>query len=194
MWPWATDGSCSWPLSQCPSSQFQVPGSAGPGSGGFCAAPAWGQLLLVAISLTLQGDHGAGGNEGCGPGWPFWGLWLAWDAHWPKDRDICPCQCGCHLPCLVPEPRSLSLPLDCDNTRTGPWMSTSGSGPSCLCWQEKAVPVPRGTRPSWGLGGGCLQQHGTAGLTQPPPCSSPCHGWAPSPAKPSSCRHDLTGS
>lgn len=98
---------------------------------------------------------------------------------------MCPCQHGCPLLCVVPDLRSLSPPLDCDNTRTGPWMSTSGSGPSCLCWQEQTVPIPLGTL-SWGLGGGCLQQHGMAGLTQPPPHSSHCHGWAPSPSLPSS--------
>lgn len=85
---------------------------------------------------------------------------------------MCPCQHGCPLLCVVPDPRSLSLPLDCDNTRTGPWMSTSGSGPSCLCWQEQTVPVPRGTPPSWGLGGGCLQQHGMAGLSSHHPAAS----------------------
>lgn len=79
----------------------------------------------MATSLTSQGDipRGAGGNDACGPGWPCWGLWLAWDGHWPKDRDMCPCQHGCPP---IPDLRSLSLPLDCDNTRTGPWMTRLG--------------------------------------------------------------------
>lgn len=93
------------------------------------------------------------------------------------------------LLCVVPDPRSLSLPLDCDNTRTGPWMSTSGSGPSCPCWQEQMAPVPLGTPPSRGQGRGCLQQHSKAGLTQPPPCG---HRGAPSPAQPCLRAADVT--